>query len=316
MTPSLPSDTAPPSRSHAQSPTSTTKATAVGAHLFEEHTKAWAGRSWVQAFLIPLLLAAAMTVLLPTLLTFALNPLYSIPEPFTLGTVGAMIITTPLFVFLIVKISKVSLRDLGYISIRWLRTWGAGMIAGFLAASTVVGIAALSGTVNVQLTFDASRAWLLLVALVFFLFQGMSEEITYRLYLMPAFASKVGPFLAIAISSALFTAVHLGNPNSTALGMFNILLYGVFFGVLYWRFGNAWLVAGYHTAWNFTLSMLYGSSVSGVPTPGSVLTSAPAAGGTLLSGGDFGLEGSVLTTAVGLLIIGWCLYTKPIKPRG
>lgn len=283
----------------------------LGREVFDEHRKVWQGRGWVKTIILPLLVMAVMTVALPGVLAIGLNKLYELPEPLSLGTVGGMVISTPLLVYAIVKISKISLRDLGFIGRKWLKTWLLGAALSLVAVSAVVGAAYLSAAIEISFKFQSASVWMLLFGFVFFAFQGMSEEIVYRLYFLPAFAAKLGVAGAIGVSSLLFAVLHLGNPNMTAVGMINLVLYGVFFAAIYWRFGNAWLVAGYHTGWNFLLSMFYGSYVSGIQLADSVFGSAPVAGSNLLSGGIFGLEGSVWTTVIGLAVIVWCFYTKP-----
>lgn len=297
-------------RSSPDTPTRATNTSVLRSTLFDEHVRVWEGRSRVRSILIPILVAAVGTILLPALF-LPLNWVYELPEPLTLGTVAGMVISTPILVFAIVKISKVSLADLGFVKHKWFRVWLGGAVGAALAASIVIALASLAGAVTITWNFTASHVWMLAFGLLFFTFQGMSEEIVYRLYLLPAFTSKLGAAGAIALSSILFTLVHLGNPNATYVGMFNIWLYGVVFAVLYWRIANAWLVAGYHTAWNFLLSMFYGSYVSGIQLPASIFSTQPIDGKDLWSGGTFGLEGSLLTSAVGVAVIIWCVVTKP-----
>ncbi|MGH8882379.1 MAG: CPBP family glutamic-type intramembrane protease, partial [Stackebrandtia sp.] len=75
---------------------------------------------------------------------------------------------------------------------------------------------------------------------------------------------------------------------------------GVLLGVAYlWR-RNIWFVVGLHFTWNTVQSLL------GIPTSGHDphgLMSVEAHGPALWSGGDFGLEASVVPILVSLAII-------------
>ena len=68
---------------------------------------------------------------------------------------------------------------------------------------------------------------------------------------------------------------------------------------------NLWLAIGLHFGWNFTQGYIFDIPVSGVPENG--LTQAKLSGPALLSGGQFGLEASVLAlvvaTAAGIWLV-------------
>jgi hypothetical protein len=71
-----------------------------------------------------------------------------------------------------------------------------------------------------------------------------------------------------------------------------------------------WLVFGIHAGWNFTLSNLAGLTVSGIEVPTRFLHTT-LRGPELWTGGSFGLEASMVNTAVWL---GFCLVFA-LMPR-
>ena len=94
---------------------------------------------------------------------------------------------------------------------------------------------------------------------------------------------------------------------------FNIVLFGLFISLYAVREGSLWGVCGWHAAWNWLLGLGFGLEVSGiridtVPLVAD-LTVAPGAP-WWLTGGAFGPEASVVTTAVllagalGLIVLG------------
>jgi membrane protease YdiL (CAAX protease family) len=97
--------------------------------------------------------------------------------------------------------------------------------------------------------------------------------------------------------SLAFALLHARNPNVTPLALLNIALAGAVLGWLYWGEGGLFGCWTFHALWNFTLAAL-ALPVSGM-TFGPPLLSTGIAGAGLpfLSGGAFGPEGSILSTA-------------------
>ena len=71
---------------------------------------------------------------------------------------------------------------------------------------------------------------------------------------------------------------------------------------------TGWGVAGIHGAWNFAQGNLFGILVSGQQSGTSLMTFLPQGNQDWLSGGSFGIEGSVMTSLVLLLLIVYLGY--------
>jgi hypothetical protein len=65
-------------------------------------------------------------------------------------------------------------------------------------------------------------------------------------------------------------------------------------------------------SWNLCQSWLWGFDVSGISIDNQLLVMTPT-GPWFLSGGEFGLEGSVLSTVAFLALFGWLLRAKPFE---
>lgn len=147
----------------------------------------------------------------------------------------------------------------------------------------------------------------LVVLLLGFIVQGSTEEIIFRGWLMGLIASRHGLVLAVIVNSLLFGLVHAGNiapSRELVLSLVNIALFGVFISLYAAREGSIWGVCGWHAAWNWFLGTGFGLEVSGAPiavTPLVVDLRATDAAEWWLTGGAFGPEGSVVTTAVLLI---------------
>ncbi|MCS7179707.1 MAG: CPBP family intramembrane metalloprotease, partial [Anaerolineae bacterium] len=83
------------------------------------------------------------------------------------------------------------------------------------------------------------------------------------------------------------------------LALANIALAGAVFALAVEWTGTLWLAVAYHFAWNFFQGTVLGLPVSGMAWEG--LLALPTDGPVLLTGGAFGPEGGLISTAVLLL---------------
>ena len=79
------------------------------------------------------------------------------------------------------------------------------------------------------------------------------------------------------------------------------------------HFDNIWGVCGIHSVWNFTQGNLYGISVSGSGQSESIFRTSQNSSHAFLTGGEFGIEGSIATTIV--LLTGTAIVLLMHKKR-
>lgn len=194
------------------------------------------------------------------------------------------------------------LRSIGYaLRAGWWRDYliGAGVAAVMLTA--VVGIQWLAGGLSLQWSRASASDLLngLVVSFVFFTIAAAFEELTFRGYPLQTLLRDVSPAWAVIITSTLFGVAHSPNPHTSALGLLNTVLAGIWLAVAYLKTRNLWLCTSLHWSWNWTMSAIYGLAVSGLE--GVVKTScfgAQQTGPDWLTGGRYGPEGSLLVTVV------------------
>lgn len=187
-----------------------------------------------------------------------------------------------------------------------------GALAGLAAALSVVGTAAALGIVTVRVTPEGISAGVLAVAallLLGFVVQGTAEEVLYRGYALQLFRKPLGLIGAIVAQGVLFSLSH-GQINS--LAAVNLVLVSVF--LTFWAIAEngLWGVSAFHVLWNWMLGTVFGGVNSGNAFPGTVLLTEGVTTNTLLSGGKFGLEGSLITT---LLFAFLCFVLYPAFRR-
>lgn len=251
---------------------------------------------------------------------------------YVIGTLITMFLCVPLFLIqkaLGMEMQEGSLPSLflerllmlvGYLSaavlvLRWrnlplsllgmsLRGRGKDLLAGLgvavLLYAVGFGTSLLMGTVEI-----ASVQWVprdLLGTLLFFLLVAVTEEVMLRGFVLGRMLSAgMNRFVALFLSSVLFSAMHLFNPNFALLPFVNILLAGCLLGASFLYTRNLCFPVVLHWFWNWLQGPVLGYEVSGMDS-GETLLTLRLTGSDLLTGGSFGFEGSLLCTV--LLVVG------------
>jgi membrane protease YdiL (CAAX protease family) len=166
--------------------------------------------------------------------------------------------------------------------------WGAGLIVfGFVVLMA-------SGALAVTADHDAISLPLFLGYLAVLVLVSLNEELLIRGYILSNLMESFSGWLALLISALVFAAFHLFNANLSVLSVVNLVLAGLVLGVYYLHRRNLWFSIGMHLTWNLFQGPVFGFEVSGLKTPS--LIGQTVDGSDLLTGGEFGLEGSLLTT--------------------
>ncbi|MFD6096201.1 CPBP family intramembrane glutamic endopeptidase [Nocardiopsis flavescens] len=168
--------------------------------------------------------------------------------------------------------------------------WGTAAGVGLFAA-TIAAIAVLGGyRVTGWGSFEAFLAVCGLMCAV-----AVAEELLLRGVLLRVVEEAAGTWAALALSSAVFGALHLVNPNATLWGALAISLEaGLLLGAAYVATRSLWLPIGLHLGWNTAQAGIFGTAVSGSEDAFAGLLTGATSGPTALSGGAFGPEGSVI----------------------
>jgi len=166
---------------------------------------------------------------------------------------------------------------------------------------------AILGISSLGLLLSGHLAWTdisidpqsLFISLGLLVLIAFSEELVFRGYVLGNLLESLpNKWVALAISAILFAIFHLSNPGMHSLAFANLFLAGLLLGVNYIYTRNLWFSMLFHLSWNFFQGPLLGFNVSGLHLPS--LLQAETKGDLMITGGDFGLEGSMLNTAVSL----------------
>ena len=129
---------------------------------------------------------------------------------------------------------------------------------------------------------------------ILFSIVSLNEEIAIRGYILHNLSSSFNKYVALIISSLVFMIMHLGNPNIGIFPLVNLFLAGIFLGIYTIHKNNLWFPIGAHLTWNYLQGPIFGFEVSGNKI-NSLFEQKPN-GHELLTGGNFGFEGSIILT--------------------
>ena len=209
-----------------------------------------------------------------------------------------------LFIFWVKFIEKNPLSTLGFVKKNWLKYLGWGILLSLLQMGVIALVYQLGGIGTFELNELSLEPILFILGLFpFWLLQGGTEEVATRGWLLTRIAARTNLPLAIGISSSLFGILHLGNSGVTFISLLNIVLDGVLAGLLLIYTGSIWLVVAQHGTWNYVQGNLLGFQVSGTGADASIFSFTMGSGPDWLTGGEFGAEGSIITTLVLLLSV-------------
>lgn len=203
---------------------------------------------------------------------------------------------------------------------------GLGTMCLLMLALKLAGAVVFAGTL---LHGTDILKWGVLWAIAFLLV-GLAEEYLMRGFLQfelarsiasiasrmghrPALQKRLGFWVAAGFFSLLFGALHGNNPGESPIGLISAALIGMVFAYSLWRTGSLWWAIGYHAAWDWTQSFVWGVADSGGVSQHRWLNTMPK-GPVLLSGGATGPEGSILVFLVAILTVAIIALTLKQEP--
>lgn len=202
---------------------------------------------------------------------------------------------------------------------------GRGVVLGAVLGLVMTTVTVMVNVAMGTATLGAPTWGMLLPALVLligFAIQASTEEIAERGYLMQAVAPRWGLVAAIVIQTVVFAVLHGANGGLTWVAWANLCGVSVFLGLWVWVSGSLWGACAFHTFWNWSQGNLWGAPVSHTRVGTAVGHYTPdEASSALLTGGPFGLEGSVIPLvmfiigSVVLVVVGRRRTSPTGRPR-
>ena len=145
-----------------------------------------------------------------------------------------------------------------------------------------------------------------------FIAVGVFEELLMRGYLLATLARGLNARWAAVITSVLFGLGHVSNTGEGWVGIVSAVLIALVLAWSVFKTGSLIWAFGFHAAWDWAESYLFGLGDSGFQAKGVLLAAHPT-GAPLLSGGATGPEGSVLcllTIVAAAALVRWTLPAR------
>ncbi len=213
--------------------------------------------------------------------------------------------------------------------------WGVAMLSVLVFSLRACGLLVF----DVRLLFGGSAFRYGLVWFTGFMLVGLFEEYGFRGYLQFTLARGIngisdwlgsfgtnGPgqrsndqkalgfWIAALLVSFGFGFIHRTNAGESSIGLLSASLVSMVFCLSLWRTGSLWWAIGFHAAWDWAESFLYGVSDSGTVIQNHLLNTHPL-GRPIYSGGLTGPEGSLLVLPILALTAAVILLTLPDARR-
>lgn len=193
----------------------------------------------------------------------------------------------------------------------FLLGWGLG--AAMLTSCVLLMMVAGAVTIR-SVSFNGPLLGQFLILTLAWSIQGTTEELLARGWMFSSLAAKHNIPIATLVSSLFFAALHLQNNAISLIPFLDLVLFAVLACLVMLKTGNLWVISGIHAAWNCFQGNFFAFPVSGTHA-GAAFIQVHTQGPDWLSGGEFGVEGSVISLLVQGLIITWLYYDLYIKEK-
>lgn len=184
------------------------------------------------------------------------------------------------------------------------RELGIGLLIGAGLYAACEGLLMALGFYRI----DGLNPWrYMLPAVAMAISSSVFEELLFRGVLFLSVERWLGSWWALLLSSLVFGLTHLINPQATLVGaLFIAMEAGMLLGAALMLTRRLWLSIGFHLAWNYTQQAIFSGIVSGNDAAPGLIRST-VRGPKALTGGQFGLEASVLAlllcTTTGIVML-------------
>lgn len=196
-------------------------------------------------------------------------------------------------------------REITELSLQYLpKEMIGGFFFGFFTLSLVIFILYLFGYYQ---AFSISTAHYPVKLFTLLMFAAIVEDLFHRGLIVRVCENWLGTHLTLVIAMFVELQQHFFNPNFNLFSHFLTLIWGFTMAMMFIYTKRIWLPFFFHLGWNFS-QPFYGSNLSGLNNMGHIIQSK-FNGPELLTGGAVGIEDSIFTVTL-LLLIGIIFYYR------
>lgn len=191
----------------------------------------------------------------------------------------------------------------------FLKNLSIGLITGALWLGSVILILILTKTMHIESKNNISYLWIWIIAS---LLNVIMQELLMRGYLYQLWKEKYNIVIATIFTTALFTAMHAGAFEAGIIPVLNVVSMSIFVTLLLEYTETLIVPIIAHFIWNTVGAIILGSVSLASDYPN--LLNSSFSGNTLITGGIYKIEGSIIVLIVNLSFI-VILFLKMYMPR-
>lgn len=219
----------------------------------------------------------------------------------TIGAVLYMFISYYLIKLLAQKLLHTSMSEIGvkkfHLNIIWI-------IVAILLPVLVIGTFVICGGHFIKFT-TADTENIVFNILYGSIAAGFVEELIFRGLILSIFIKKWNYWVGILLPSIIFASLHVISRQLSIISFIQLLIGGTLAGIMFslveLSFRSFWNDALMHAIWNLLTSAII--SVNIVRQKDAILTFIPNNKAFWFTGGDFGMESSMVAIAAYLIVI-------------
>src|ERR1017187_1724333 len=195
---------------------------------------------------------------------------------------GLTVFSVAFATWVMAKVERRKISVYGFNRQSRLRNFSTGLACGVALLSLLIVLLRAAGLLvfDARLLFGGSILHYGFIWAAGFMLVGIAEECATRAYAQftltrglsaiyrllfgqsEAKANALGFWTAAILLSFLFGYEHQSNPGESPLGLLSAGLAGFLFSFSLWRTGSLWWALGFHAAWDWAQSFLYGDRKS------------------------------------------------------
>lgn len=216
---------------------------------------------------------------------------------------------TPLAVVVLLSVIFILVIERGKVKIPvgygFLKNTLIGIVLGAFWLGSVIAVLLFTKTMNIHRQNNIDYIWVWILAS---LLNVAMQELLVRGYLYQLWKQKYNVIVATVLSTILFTAMHGGAFEAGIIPVLNVVSMSVFVTLLLEYTGTIIAPVIAHFIWNTVGAIIFGSVSLADDYPN--LLESTFQGNSLISGGIYKIEGSIIVLAVNLILITYVFVLK------
>ena len=238
-------------------------------------------------------------------------------EVFLSGTSSINLITYTLILFFTILLIKQNTRsklsEIGINGENGIKYFCYGSLVGIVMATIVFLLLFFSNSILVEMNENIIYVDIFKVFVVFFVL-ALGDQILMRNYLLTFFTKIMGiknSIISISFISVLIFLIAKGFKIldiKTLIFLLNTFLAYILNSLIYYFYGNMWLVVGISTLNNFFETMVFGSKLDILYAINPLFKLRIIENTIILNGGNYGFEGGIFYTILYLIGVLFMLY--------